>query len=190
MPPRKLPPNEVIIAEYRSGLSSTEIAERHGTQPSAVVSALRRAGEPRRSTSEAQKLAFATGRNRPARYWAGKKQPAEMVKRRIAGITGEKHWLWRGGKDRRLYRKVGVKERCEGCGAKANLGVHHRDFDHYNDDPGNLAVMCISCHMSLHKTEYWTARREGRAPRLSNGPVSWDRTKGGEAKDGAVRDGQ
>ncbi len=65
------------------------------------------------------------------------------------------------------------------CGTKKHLGLHHVDFDHYNDDPSNLAVLCVSCHMSLHKKAYWDAVHDGSEPRRSNGPVGWK--KGGAA---------
>lgn len=55
------------------------------------------------------------------------------------------------------------KDACEQCGAPENLDVHHKDRDHTNDDPANLATYCESCHLKLH----W---REDREKRLASNP--------------------
>ncbi len=73
-----------------------------------------------------------------------------------------------------VYKKT-TRERCETCGSTRSLAVHHKDFDHYNNDPENLQVLCVSCHMSLHKQMYWDAIKEGKTPQKSNGPVGWYR---------------
>ncbi len=178
MPNRKLPPNEQVIEMYQGGMSSTEIAEVCGVASITVISLLRRLGVPRRTASEAARIRTEKGRNNPPRFWLGKKHPAEMVERRIAKIRGENHYLWKGGDSKRDYRKVVAKEECDQCGSADNLGIHHIDNDHYNNDPVNLRVLCVSCHMSLHKSEYWKAKHEGRATPRSNGPIGWKR-KGG-----------
>ncbi len=173
MPIRKLPPNDMIVGLYRSGLSTGEIAERFGVKPVTVHSLLVRIGEPRRSAAEAAKIRDAKGRAVHESYWKGKKQPAEMVERRVSKIRGEAHYLWKGGKERRPYCKLVTKESCQLCSCKENLGVHHVDFDHYNDAPENLQVLCVSCHMSVHKTAYWEAKRAGTPIPKSNGRVGW-----------------
>jgi 5-methylcytosine-specific restriction endonuclease McrA len=42
--------------------------------------------------------------------------------------------------------------RCQGCGAMANLEVHHREFrSHAGDDSEvNLITLCTICHASVH----------------------------------------
>lgn len=185
MPKRKLPPNDAVVRMYESGMSSGEIAEECGVQPITVLSLLARIGVPRRSAQEAAILRQEKGRGHPARYWLGKKQPREMVERRAASVTGEKHWLWKGGHSRRRYRGKVYKEKCDLCGSKLNLGIHHRDLDHYNNAPENLEVLCVSCHMSLHKQLYWDAIHAGKEPPKSNGPIGWERTEKGGATSGA-----
>ena len=187
MPTRKLPPTETIIEEYRSGMSTGEIAEKHGVRPSTVVGCLRRACEPRRSAQDAATLKMEHGRFTPTRYWQGKKQPPEMVERRISKIRGEQHWLWKGGASRRHYRGTVVKEQCASCRSKINLCIHHKDLDHYNNTPDNLDVLCVSCHLSLHKTAYWEAYRNGQPLLKSNCEAGWTRPQakgqdGGNAK--------
>jgi len=159
MPKRKLPPNEIIANLYNNGLNSREIAERLNVNVNTVASSLKRIpGLVLRSNSEAQRLSFEKGRP-PIKYWEGKKQPKEMVEKRISKIRGENHYLWNGGKSRRRYRDVIKKEHCAKCNARTNLGIHHIDLDHYNDEPGNLQVLCVSCHITLHKLLYWEAKR-------------------------------
>jgi len=178
MPKRKLPPNEEVVAMYRSGMSCGEIAEKCNVAPVTVTSLLRRIGEPRRSAAEAAQVRNERGRTKKVRYWQGKKQSPEMVEKRVSKIRGEKHYMWKGGKSRRAYRGIIEKEACEECTSRQNLGIHHRDFDHYNDEPENLQVLCVSCHMSLHKQAYWDAIHDGRTPPVSNGPIGWERNGG------------
>jgi hypothetical protein len=153
---KRLPSIETLVSLYRT-MSMNQIAEKYGTTPSAVQCALRRAGVPKKPMSEAIKLAFALGRKTPV------------------VIRGPDHYLWKGGVDRRPYRKVKEKEACETCRGRLNLGFHHKDFDHYNDAPENLQVLCLPCHMSLHKKAYWAAKRAGKIPPKSNGPLGWHR---------------
>lgn len=43
-------------------------------------------------------------------------------------------------------------EKCEICGItewlgkKINLQIHHKDFNHYNNDKNNLQLVCPNCH--------------------------------------------
>jgi ATP-dependent DNA helicase RecQ len=42
--------------------------------------------------------------------------------------------------------------RCQSCGARSNLEVHHKEFrSHLGDDSeANLITLCIVCHASAH----------------------------------------
>jgi len=173
MPKRKLPPNDELRRLYESGNSSGEIASQFNVKPVTVISGLNRIpGFKMRSNSEAQKLAFAHGK-KPALFWKGKKQPKAMVERRISKIRGKNHWLWKGGFEKRDYRKVITKESCSKCGSRLNLCIHHEDFDHYNNSPGNLKVLCVSCHLSLHKKHYWDCKRRGIEHKVSTKRHHW-----------------
>lgn len=51
----------------------------------------------------------------------------------------------------------GIKEaRCEICGLSEWMGkpipleLHHKDFNHYNNDLENLQILCSNCHMQAH----------------------------------------
>ena len=180
MPNRILPPNDVLKEMYESPMSSREIADALGANLHTVHSALTRVpGLVMRSQSEAQKLAFARGK-KPARFWLGKKQPPEMVEKRVSKIRGERHYLWSGGKSRREYRNKVKKEKCSSCGARTNLCIHHVNYDHYDNAPENLHVFCVSCHLGLHKTAYWAALRNGTTPPRSTAPSHWK--KGGDTQ--------
>jgi len=174
MPQRKLPDNEILRAMYLSPMSANEIAHALKANVNTVAAALKRVpGLVMRNGSEAQRLAFAKGLHKPSTWWKGRKQPPSMVEKRISKIRGKRHWLWKGGKERRPYRDLVAKEQCAKCSSRLNLGIHHIDFDHYNNEPGNLQVLCLHCHLSLHKTEYWKAKREGRTPLKSTAPHHW-----------------
>lgn len=178
MPPRKVPPNKVLIEMYERPMSATEIAIELDLNPNTVAAALQRIpGFKKRSNSEAQKVSFQHGKKAP-NCWLGKKQPPEMVEKRISKIRGENHYLWKGGSSAREYRKIVNKEKCENCESKLNLCVHHIDFDHYNNNPDNLSVLCVHCHLSLHKTQYWDSIRKGVEPLKSTAKCNWQ--KGGD----------
>lgn len=51
----------------------------------------------------------------------------------------------------------GYKERkCEVCGLTEWMGLpiplelHHKDFNHWNNDINNLQIICCNCHMQKH----------------------------------------
>jgi hypothetical protein len=47
-------------------------------------------------------------------------------------------------------RRIKRPRRCERCGSRRRLHVHHRDEDTSNNDPTNLEVLCGSCHLREH----------------------------------------
>lgn len=174
MPNRKLPPNNEVIKMYEAEMSCGEIAEHCGVAPVTVYSLLTRIGYKTRTPKEAAVIRNKRGRANIQSFWQGKKQPLEMVEKRISKIRGENHWLWKGGKSRRQYRNVIEKYKCAICKTKSNLDIHHIDLDHYNNDPENLQVLCVSCHISLHKKLYWKAKRNGTEYK-NNSPIGWVR---------------
>lgn len=44
-----------------------------------------------------------------------------------------------------MYPKY-KKSRCEVCGSKRHLVVHHKDGNRKNNNPSNLITLCWSCH--------------------------------------------
>ena len=171
MPKRKLPKDDKVISLYKQGYSSNEIAKMYNlANGSTVVKMLKKHGVTR-TYSEAQKQSFSKGR-KPTKFWEGKKQPPEMVEKRISKIRGKNHYLYKDGLSTRKYRDTVKKEKCSLCNSKKNLCIHHSDFDHYNDDPDNLVVLCVSCHISLHKTEYWRCKKLGLEYK-NNAPIGW-----------------
>lgn len=158
MTQEKLPKADELWRLYsEEELSAQAIADRFGACQVSVIKKLNRAGYKLRSRQEALRLAYKSGRHK------------------ITVPRGEDHWLWKGDKDRRQYRRKIKKVKCESCGGKLNLSIHHRNFDHYDDESENLQVLCVSCHMSLHKQAYWDAVKAGKEPPKSNGPIGWRR---------------
>ncbi len=88
---------------------------------------------------------------------------------------GAGHYKFKDGKWNRDYRKVIDKDKCRLCGATENLGIHHRNDDHYDNRIENLEVLCNSCHMSETKRKWWAAKKAGEPTPKSNGPVGWGR---------------
>lgn len=89
---------------------------------------------------------------------------------------GPRNGRFKDGSQARGYRKVIVKDLCSRCGATEDLGIHHKNDDHYDNRLENLEVLCNSCHMSITKKEWWDAKRAGSPTPKSNGPVGWTRT--------------
>ena len=42
--------------------------------------------------------------------------------------------------------------RCQSCGARSNLEVHHKQFRSHvgGDSEENLITLCFACHASIH----------------------------------------
>ena len=142
---------------YDSGLSIKQVGDAVGLSQAATQRRFVKFGIKARTLRAAQVNAWAKGT------------------RKFNSPTGDKHWLWKGGMERRGYRKMIKKERCDECGGRINLCIHHKDFDHFNNAPDNLQVLCVSCHLSYHRKEYLKARREGRTPKTSTRPHHWNK---------------
>jgi hypothetical protein len=78
------------------------------------------------------------------------------------GRAGALNGRYVDGAQSTLYRQMIEKSSCETCGATAMLVIHHRDHNHTNNTPDNLAVLCSPCHSSYHKTDYWRRRKTGQ----------------------------
>ncbi len=55
---------------------------------------------------------------------------------------------------RRLHRQVLERDsrRCQVCGARKNLQVHHLEFRSRSGDDSlhNLITLCVDCHRQVH----------------------------------------
>ena len=87
--------------------------------------------------------------------------------------AGHRNGRYTDGKSSRPYRHVVDKDFCRRCNATERLCIHHKNMDHYDNRLENLEVLCVSCHMSIHKTAYWKAKRGGLSTPKSNGRVGW-----------------
>ena len=56
----------------------------------------------------------------------------------------------------RLIKEGYKEEKCEICGLTEWMGkpipleLHHKDFNHHNNDIENLQILCSNCHMQIH----------------------------------------
>lgn len=146
---------EEICKLYQNGHSQPEIAEIAGTYQGMIHNRLKEAGLQCRDLSMAHKLAFKKGRHKPVH------------------LRGKLHGNYKHGKSSVVYRAMIAKEKCENCGTTENLGIHHKNNDHYDNNPENLQILCVSCHLSLHKKAWWAAKKAGLPTPKSNGPMSW-----------------
>lgn len=91
---------------------------------------------------------------------------------RRQGVT---HYLYKDGSHNRLYRTLISKDKCHRCGTLHQLGIHHKNDDHYDNRVENLEVLCHPCHMSITKKAWWDAKKAGLPTPKGNGPVGWRR---------------
>lgn len=61
------------------------------------------------------------------------------------------------------------KSQCERCGSLRFLIVHHKDYNHDNDELNNLETLCRSCHTSEHDS--WTGKKHTSESKLKMGAV-------------------
>lgn len=55
---------------------------------------------------------------------------------------------WRARREIELYR---AGHRCQACDDTRHLEVHHRTYEHRGRElPGDLIVLCSSCHTAVH----------------------------------------
>ena len=51
------------------------------------------------------------------------------------------------------HRKEAIKLlgiKCEKCGSKANVQLHHKDRNPQNNEPKNWQRLCRKCHIEIH----------------------------------------
>jgi hypothetical protein len=167
---RQLLPVADVVALYRDGLSSGQIAERYHCHAASVLTLLRRHGEPRRSLVEASAVARAAGRL--CAPWTGKRLSRQHRKRIARG--GPRHWNWKGGAHQRPWRHA-PRTHCEACGSTERLCNTHRNNDACDWRDENRLVLCVSCHLSRRKKQFWRSHRAGERPLPFNGIVGWRR---------------
>ena len=149
--------NKEICKLYQEGRSQAAIAEMAGTYQALIQRRLKEAGFQCRDFATAHKLAYKTGRHKPVH------------------LRGKLHGNYKHGKSSVVYRTVIPKEKCHRCGTTENLGIHHKNDNHYDNDPKNLEVLCVSCHLSITKKKWWAAKKAGLPTPKSNAPMGWKR---------------
>lgn len=74
----------------------------------------------------------------------------------IKQIQGENHLNWKGGISRgyinKILKKYGKKkDKCQLCGSKERIHIHHIDGNPKNNFIGNLGIVCSYCHAAIHE---------------------------------------
>lgn len=86
-------------------------------------------------------------------------QNRKGMKHYEARIPIEQYLTSNSGNSQKRKRLVeeGIKEeKCECCGLSEWMGkpipleLHHKDFNHYNNNIDNLQILCSNCHMQAH----------------------------------------
>lgn len=98
------------------------------------------------------------------------------IKPRPRATAGKRNGRYKDGSQSRLYRVMVEKDKCRKCGTTEDLGIHHKNDDHFDNRLENLEVLCNPCHMSETKRKWWAAKRAGLPTPKSNGPVGWKRS--------------
>jgi len=74
-----------------------------------------------------------------------------------ASLKHQNGW-YRGIRDSIFKRD---NEKCQKCGTRKQLVVHHIDGDDNNNKFSNLITLCNKCHLTLHRPDGWEIRRNG-----------------------------
>ena len=117
----------------------TEIAEMCGCHPSTIKSWMNKFGIQSRNVQEQRELKSGNG-NRTILGSNGIINK-ENYMNNIPTIV-----------NRKMVNAIcGIVGSCQCCGYKEVLDVHHKDSNHYNNDPYNLWVLCPNCHAQIHR---------------------------------------
>lgn len=147
---------EWLRREYEDNFrSANEIAEQFGITEAAILHWLRKHKIPRRDMSEI----------RAEKHWGMSGEDNAMF-----GKRGEEVPNWKGGvtaERQAFYSSIGWKKarkavykrdkhKCQRCGDKENLHIHHIvSFanEELRADPNNLILLCADCHHWVHSKE-------------------------------------
>ena len=186
------PEQEKLVTLYQTGKSCRAVGDELGMSPQSVSETLKRLGvkaRPKRDRTlwdsrkeEIEHLYYVENMSQRqiAEYFNSHEALVGRVMKRL-GIQrlstgrrkGKSHHNFKHGKESRLYRTVITKDKCRNCGATENLGIHHKNDDHYDNRLENLEVLCNSCHMSETKRKWWAAKKAGLPLPKSNAPTGW-----------------
>ena len=121
-----------------------------------------RDAHPYERTPAIRKKMIQSTAGKPKPWLKGRKRPEHSKKMKALWTPARREW-WRqellkrnplaryhglSCRGARLLRQAVGK--CEECGSRKNLDVHHRDGDKRNQSLANLAVLCHRCHMAIH----------------------------------------
>jgi 5-methylcytosine-specific restriction endonuclease McrA len=70
---------------------------------------------------------------------------------RIDSVGRLRTWDWERLRDEIIARDDG---KCVRCGSTKDLQVHHKDWNHTNNDPSNLETICGECHRREHRVRW------------------------------------
>src|SRR5690349_11758113 len=76
-----------------------------------------------------------------------------------------------GWQEKRLAALERAGHRCQTCNGKQNLDVHHRTYERiFNEEPGDLTVLCRKCHELFHGAKKKPRRKpKAKRPKKSKG---------------------
>ena len=60
------------------------------------------------------------------------------------------HFKIQSQKPKYKYVLKNKPNKCENCGSKYNIIIHHKDKNRMNNSLKNLQILCQGCHMVLH----------------------------------------
>ena|SRR3990167_540083 len=63
---------------------------------------------------------------------------------------GEQGSNWKGGISSTFAKSLKNKIKCEQCGSKKKLHIHHKDHNRKNNVIENIAILCSKCHIGYH----------------------------------------
>lgn len=74
-----------------------------------------------------------------------------MKKAFVVKDASEQTWSGAHESARKIVYLIEEREKkCEICGSTKNVDIHHKDFNHQNNNSDNLMLVCRSCHLKIH----------------------------------------
>jgi len=143
---------EEIKGLYAQGKSCDYIAKLAEVTPKTIANRLKKEGVKCRTSKESIKLSYKKG------YRKHTPMTQESRNKLSDERKGNNNPNWKGGVNHKYYKRLAFdvlkKERiCELCNSKEKIVIHHKDFNHYNNELTNLQVLCDRCHKQTHSAK-------------------------------------
>lgn len=142
-PRRRRPPEPIrpLVAASSKQLNDEQV----------LAMVIRLAGDQEHPVTAASEIVRTIRENSSGAAWVG--FPIILAERveELAGMPYPDYLLTPEWGERKRIMRAHAGQRCQVCNGRDKLHVHHRTYDRRgNEQPGDLTVLCESCHDLFH----------------------------------------